>query len=76
MPMGEWWVYIIEKRGNLYVGITTDVENRMRQHGKSAPLYREGPFSRDDAIKRERILKGWTRKKKQELIARASSQRE
>jgi predicted GIY-YIG superfamily endonuclease len=28
-----------------------------------------------EALKRERTLKGWTRKKKLELIAKASSQR-
>ncbi|RLB13497.1 MAG: hypothetical protein DRG63_10100 [Deltaproteobacteria bacterium] len=33
--MGEnWWVYIIDKHGKLYVGITTDLENRMRQYGE------------------------------------------
>jgi predicted GIY-YIG superfamily endonuclease len=75
MPMADWWIYLIEKRGKLYVGITTDLENRMRQHGTMAPLYQEGPFSKDDAVRRERILKGWTRKKKLELITNASSQR-
>ena len=33
--MGEnWWVYIIDKHGKLYVGITTDLENRIRQYGE------------------------------------------
>jgi predicted GIY-YIG superfamily endonuclease len=68
-------MYLIEKRVKLYLGITTDLENRMRQHGTSAPLYLEGPFSRDDAVRRERILKGWTRKKTLDLIANASSQK-
>ena len=73
--MAEWWIYLIEKRGKLYIGITTDLENRMRQHGTSAPLYPEGPLLRDDAVRRERTLKGWTRKKKLELITIASSQK-
>jgi len=30
--MDNWWVYIIQKETKLYVGITTDLENRMRQH--------------------------------------------
>ncbi len=72
--MDNWWVYIIEKRMQLYVGITTDLENRMRQHGQPAPLYYEGPISKTDGLKRERMLKGWSRRKKLELIAKASSQ--
>jgi predicted GIY-YIG superfamily endonuclease len=46
----------------------------MRQHGQPAPLYHEGPISKTDAFKRERTLKGWSRKKKAELIAKASTQ--
>jgi len=72
--MSNWFVYIIERKGKLYVGITTDLYNRMRQHKQTAPLYSEGPMSKSDALKRERTLKGWTRKKKLELIAKASSQ--
>jgi len=56
--MDNWWVYIVEKKTGLYVGITTDLENRMRQHGQPAPLYYEGPISKADALKRERTLKG------------------
>jgi predicted GIY-YIG superfamily endonuclease len=65
-------MYIIDRDGRLYTGITTDLVNRMRQHGRSAPLYREGPMSRTNAVKREKELKGWSRKKKLELIAKAS----
>jgi predicted GIY-YIG superfamily endonuclease len=36
--MCKWWVYIVEKKGKLYVGITTDMENRMRQHGVTRRL--------------------------------------
>jgi putative endonuclease len=71
--MDNWWVYIVEKKTGLYVGITTDLENRMRQHNQSVPLYYEGPMSKSDALKRERTLKGWSRKKKLDLIAKASS---
>jgi len=73
-PMDNWWVYIIEKQTKFYVGITTDLGNRMRQHGQSVPLYQEGPMTRMDAAKREKTLKGWGRKKKLELIEKASSQ--
>ena len=74
--MDVWWVYIIEKKVGLCVGITTDLQNRMRQHGQTVPLYREGPMSKTDAAKRERILKGWSNTKKIELIRQASSRRE
>jgi putative endonuclease len=70
----RWWVYIIEKSGNFYTGITTDLDNRMRQHGKATPAYIEGPVSRTEAAKRERQIKGWTRKKKLALIKNVSSQ--
>jgi putative endonuclease len=73
--MQNWWVYIVEKRNKLYVGITTDLPNRMRQHGATNPLYHEGPMSKAEALKRERTLKGWSRKKKLELIEEASSQK-
>jgi putative endonuclease len=72
--MDNWWVYIVEKKTGLYVGITTDLENRMRQHGQPAPLYYEGPISKADALKRERTLKGWSRSKKLQLINEASAQ--
>jgi putative endonuclease len=72
--MDNWWVYIVEKKTGLYVGITTDLENRMRQHRQAAPLYFEGPISKADALKRERTLKGWSRSKKLQLINEASSQ--
>jgi predicted GIY-YIG superfamily endonuclease len=68
------WVYIIDRDDRLYTGITTGLTNRMRQHGQSAPPYREGPISRENAVKREKEIKGWNRKKKVELIAKASEQ--
>jgi predicted GIY-YIG superfamily endonuclease len=46
----------------------------MRQHGQLAPLYKEGPMPRAEAVNREKELKGWYRKKKQDLIAKASEQ--
>ena len=72
--MDNWWVYIIEKKTGLYVGIATDLENRMRQYAQPVPLYYEGPVSKSDALKRERTLEGWSRKKKLELVTKASSQ--
>jgi len=66
--MSDWYVYIIDKAEKLYVGVTTDLENRMRQHGVTRPLYFEGPLSKAEALKRERNLKGWCREKKLALI--------
>ncbi len=74
--MDNWWVYIIEKKTKLYIGITTDLENRMRQHAYLDPPYIEGPMSKSDALKRERTLKGLGRKKKLELMAKDSPQQE
>jgi len=56
--MSDWYVYIIDKKGKLYVGTTTDLPNRTRQHRVSTPLYHEGPMSKAEALKRERNLKG------------------
>ena len=74
--MRDWYVYIIDKTGKLYVGITTDLPNRMRQHGVTRPLYLEGPVSKAEAVKRERILKGWSHQKKLSLISGDSSQQQ
>jgi predicted GIY-YIG superfamily endonuclease len=54
--MNNWLVYFVAKKTGLYVGITTDLENRMRQHGQPALLYYEGPISKGDVLKRERTL--------------------
>ena len=71
--MDKWWVYIIEKKSKLYVGLTTDLENRKRQHGVSGLLYTEGPFPKSVALARERQLKGWSRKKKLWLISECNA---
>jgi len=31
--MPDWVVYVIERHGQYYTGITTDLPNRLRQHG-------------------------------------------
>jgi predicted GIY-YIG superfamily endonuclease len=72
--MSDWYVYIVEKRDRLYVGITTDLPNRVRQHGVTEALLQEGPMNKSEALKRERVLKGWRREKKLALISKASSQ--
>jgi putative endonuclease len=72
--MSDWYVYITDKKGKFYVGVTTDMENRMRQHGVERPLHFEGPMPKTDALKRERTLKGWRREKKLALIKESSLQ--
>jgi putative endonuclease len=65
--MGNWYVYIIDKKGKLYVGITTDLAHRMRQH-KAKLLYSETYDDKHQAAGRERQIKGWNRNKKMDLI--------
>ncbi len=63
-----WYVYIINKKDCLYTGITTDLNNRMRQHGRARPLYIEEFQDKRVAARREREIKGWRKGKKLELI--------
>jgi len=76
-----YFVYILRcADGSLYVGQTTNIKNRIETHnaGKGAAftskrrpvalVYMEGHETRPDAVRRERQLKRWTRKKKEALI--------
>jgi len=72
--MRNWYVYFVDKRGKLYVGVTTDLPNRMRQHGVTKPLYQEGPLDKSEALKRERQIKGWRLEKKLALISETFAQ--
>ena len=62
-----WYVYICDRNGKLYTGITTDVPHRMSQH-KAQLLYYGECAGKHAAAKRERQIKGWTRAKKLALI--------
>lgn len=77
----QWLVYILKcKNGDLYTGITNNLERRFEEHkigkgGKfthafkaSELLYSEPCASKNDALKREAQIKGWTREKKLALI--------
>lgn len=59
-----WYVYICEKGSSLYTGITTDLKNRLRQHGKPKLIYSKKVLNRDAAVKLEKQIKGWRRSKK------------
>ncbi len=65
--MPTWYVYICDKNGVLYTGITTDLEHRMSQH-KARLLYFERHADRHAAARREKEIKGWRRDKKLRLI--------
>jgi putative endonuclease len=64
-----WFVYLCNRGGRLYTGITIDLANRMRQH-QAELLWTEEHDGAKSAAKREKEIKGWTRAKKLGLIGR------
>jgi len=77
----KYWVYVVASiTGTLYVGITHDLELRVRQHksgefegfakkyGCNRLVYYEEFQNVLKAIRREKQLKGWRRSKKLALI--------
>lgn len=77
----KYWIYILTNRSNtLYVGITNDLQRRLYEHknkladGFSSKynlnklIYFEEYQDINEAIKREKQIKGWLRKKKIDLI--------
>jgi len=77
----KFWVYIVASvSGTLYIGITSDLARRMRQHKAheiegftdkyncTRLLYFESFDKPLEAISREKQLKGWRRSKKTALI--------
>jgi predicted GIY-YIG superfamily endonuclease len=76
-----WYTYILTcSDKSFYVGHTSDLEERVKTHnlGKGARFtalrrpvtlsYSETHESQEDAIKREKQIKKWSRAKKQALI--------
>jgi predicted GIY-YIG superfamily endonuclease len=76
------FVYIVRcADDSLYVGLTTDLDNRLRVHDEGrcgaytkdrrpvTLVYFERHDSFEAAFARESQLKGWTRQKKEALIA-------
>lgn len=81
-PGRAWWVYILLCEDNAYyVGLTHDLDRRWQEHltGRGGHYTRtnrpvrmafaEPHPTRAAAERRERQLKGWTRRKKEALIA-------
>ncbi len=79
--MKHYWVYILTNKSNtLYIGITSNLEKRLFEHKNKLVkgftekynidklIYFEEYSSPLEAIQREKELKGWTRKRKMELI--------
>jgi len=79
--MKQSWVYILKcSDGGYYTGCTTNLEQRIHEHNfkkydnyTSSRLPVELVFSQkfanvNDAVKAERQIKGWNRKKKEALI--------
>jgi predicted GIY-YIG superfamily endonuclease len=77
----QFWMYVaICADGSYYVGHTDDLEKRLAAHNdgtfggytaKRRPIvlaYAEVFDSRDEAFRRERQVKGWSRAKKEALI--------
>ena len=77
-----YYVYILRcADGSYYAGLTEDLEIRLAQHQMGElPGYTQNKrpvqlvfsdefLSMDDAINRERQIKGWSRSKKEALIA-------
>ena len=79
----QYWVYIMSNKSRtvLYIGITNDLYRRCLEHKQEVIkgftqkykchdlLYYEEFTDVDEAIAREKHLKGWLRAKKDELIA-------
>ena len=82
MGQRRYWVYILASRigGTLYIGITSDLVRRVYQHreeggggftkryGVSRLVYFEQFDDPENAIRREKRLKKWTRAWKIALI--------
>ena len=85
MHIKSYYCYILTNvaKSVLYVGVTNELERRLEEHKYNAQtktgftgkynvtnlIYFEEFDNPSDAIAREKMIKGWTRKKKEMLIA-------
>ena len=86
--MKNYWVYIIcsQRNGTIYIGITNNLGRRIYEHkGKMVPgftakynidqlVYFEQFENVADALRREKILKKWSRNSKINLIESHNSE--
>ncbi len=84
----QYWVYIVSNkvRSVLYIGVTNDLYRRYNEHKSGCVkgftqkycccdlLYFEEYNNIDEAIAREKELKGWKRCKKENLIRTVNPQ--
>lgn len=77
-----YWVYILSNQNNkvLYIGVTSDLLKRVYEHkfkliegftkkyNINKLVYYEQFSNINEAIQAEKMIKGWTRKKKNALI--------
>jgi len=80
--MQTFWVYILTNisRNVMYVGVTNNLENRIAQHREATRESFTGRYNVttlvcaedyqyvEDAIAREKQIKGWRRSKKDALV--------
>ena len=85
----QYWVYIMSNytRTVLYIGVTNDMYRRFCEHkygiikgftqkyNCNRLVYYEEYNNINDAIAREKKLKGWKREKKETLIAKTNPQK-
>ena len=84
-----YYTYIMSSKNNttLYIGVTNDLNRRVQEH-KSGEIpgftkkycctklvYYESFSDINQAIEREKQLKGWIRKRKDELIDKVNKER-
>ena len=83
MKVYNYWVYVMASElGNLYIGVTDDLTRRVfehkhdlheksytKEHQCHKLVYAEEYRHIEEAIAREKQLKGWKREKKRNLIA-------
>jgi len=82
MGIRQYWIYIlVSGSGNaVYIGVTNNIERRIWEHrnGQGSEfakkyratrlVYSEEYDNPNDAIAREKQLKGWRRERKNELV--------
>ena len=88
--MHKYWVYIVSNKymSSIYIGVTNDIERRIWEHKYgsikgftyrykcSHLMYYEEFADVNQAIAREKQLKGWKRDKKIELIVSLNPERQ
>jgi len=65
-----WHLCIIEKNGKYYTGITTNLKNRLHQHGNPPLLYEESFPDKFKAAAREKQINCYSRQKKEALFTK------